>query len=156
MINFFRQVLRGPPKMPNLSRKRARRTTEGGCFTCTHCNAIATYGHKCPKCGRYFHTLCMLSMHHGEKTLCIECFESGKGDVNALDFFTHDPYNNGEVPFHPFTKRYADVKYPDHKAAAEKDDSEEEAPAKKKARSKATVQKEAAAKKSSAKKKNGI
>jgi len=50
----------------------------------------------------------MLSINGGTKRVCIACFEKGKMNVELLDDHDHAPYSpTNMVPFHPFTKRYA-------------------------------------------------
>lgn len=85
----------------------ARRVSTGaGC--CQQCNRSCSYGHKCPECNQVFHTICMLSLNNGDNRVCIKCFEREKMDVEKLDKHDHAPFSPGNmVPFHPFTKKYA-------------------------------------------------
>ena len=50
----------------------------------------------------------MLSLNNGDNRVCIKCFERKKMDVEKLDKHDHAPFSPGNmVPFHPFTKKYA-------------------------------------------------
>ena len=50
----------------------------------------------------------MLSLNNGDNRVCIKCFEREKMDVEKLDKHDHAPFSPGNmVPFHPFTKKYA-------------------------------------------------
>ena len=66
----------------------------------------------------------MLSLNGGASKMCVPCFEKKGLNVDELDSHDHAPFTpESFVPFHPFTKRYAEAHMFDSSGSEYEDDT---------------------------------